>query len=138
MANTLTSCLQQVSQEQVTGSVLMGLLGLELANIYQNLTNIVLTITPKDCKATPAVLVNAHYDSAVGSPGQPPKTAQLQCTDFASTQAVMLHLAYGIWCVAIVTSYSTSATGEATVDGVRLLSYSCLPCIHSEMLLLPI
>lgn len=48
----------------------MGLLGLELANVYQNLTNIVLTMTPKGCDATPAVLVNAHYDSAVGSPGQ--------------------------------------------------------------------
>lgn len=57
-------------QEQVTGSVLMGLLGLELANIYQNLTNIVLTMTPMGYDATPAVLVNAHYDSAVGSPGQ--------------------------------------------------------------------
>ena len=49
----------------------MGLLGLELANIYQNLTNIVLTITPRGCDAKPAVLLNAHYDSAVGSPGQP-------------------------------------------------------------------
>lgn len=82
----------------------MGLLGLELANIYQNLTNIVLTITPKDCDATPAVLVNAHYDSAVGSPGQAPNTAQLQCTDFTDApQAVMFHLAYGVCFVAYVT-----------------------------------
>ena len=56
-------------QEQVTGGVLMALLGLELANVYQNLTNVILTITPKDCQDVPAVLVNAHFDSAVGSPG---------------------------------------------------------------------
>lgn len=80
MDDFLTSCLQQVRQEQVTGSVLMGLLGLELANIYQNLTNVVLTITPRGCDATPAVLVNAHYDSAVGSPGQPPLKALLHST----------------------------------------------------------
>ena len=66
----------------------MGLLGLELANIYQNLTNIVLTITPQGCDAIPAVLVNAHYDSAVGSPGQP--------TSFVC-QPVILQLTCGIW-----------------------------------------
>ena len=49
----------------------MALLGLELANVYQNLTNVVLTITPKGYEEVPAVLVNAHYDSAVGSPGTP-------------------------------------------------------------------
>lgn len=80
----------------MTGSVLMGLLGLELANIYQNLTNIVLTITPKDCNATPAVLVNAHYDSAVGSPGQPPIKPSCSAQTLPMLQAVMLHLACGI------------------------------------------
>ncbi len=59
----------QVRQEQVSGGVLMALLGLELANIYQNLTNIVLTITPKAHQTVPAVLVNGHFDSAIGSPG---------------------------------------------------------------------
>ena len=47
----------------------MALLGLELANVYQNLTNIVLTVTPKAHASAPAVLVNGHYDSAIGSPG---------------------------------------------------------------------
>jgi len=60
----------QVRQEQVSGGVLMALLGLELANIYQNLTNIVLTITPKAYQTVPAVLVNGHFDSAIGSPGR--------------------------------------------------------------------
>lgn len=47
----------------------MALLGSELANIYQNLTNIILTITPMAHQHAPAVLVNGHYDSAIGSPG---------------------------------------------------------------------
>ena len=60
----------QVRQEQVTGGVLMALLGLDMANVYQNLTNIVMTLTPKRHQDIPAVLVNAHYDTAVGSPGE--------------------------------------------------------------------
>ncbi len=47
----------------------MALLGLELANIYQNLTNIILTITPRAHQTVPALLVNGHFDSAIGSPG---------------------------------------------------------------------
>ena len=47
----------------------MALLGLDFVNVYQNLTNIVLTITPKAHLNVPAVLVNGHYDSAIGSPG---------------------------------------------------------------------
>ena len=59
----------QVRREQVSGGVLMALLGLDMANVYQNLTNVVMTLTPKGHQDTPAVLVNAHYDTAVGSPG---------------------------------------------------------------------
>ena len=66
----------------------MGLLGLELANIYQNLTNIVVTITPMGCETTPAVLVNAHYDSAVGSPGQSP----VQQTEQYNTLTQVAHV----------------------------------------------
>jgi len=70
----------QVRQEQVSGGVLMALLELELANIYQNLTNIVLTITPKAHQTVPAVLVNGHFDSAIGSPGSHTMPAtRLQC-----------------------------------------------------------
>lgn len=81
----------------MTGSVLMGLLGLELANIYQNLTNVVLTITPRGCEATPAVLVNAHYDSAVGSPGQPHDAALLHLTGRCSSFVSFAKLLCCIW-----------------------------------------
>ena len=60
----------QVQQEQVSGQVHMSLLGASFGNMYQNLTNILLMVTPKAAADVPAVLVNAHYDTAIGSPGE--------------------------------------------------------------------
>lgn len=47
--------------------------GFEIANVYVNLTNVVLRVAPADpgAAARPAVLVNAHYDSTLGSAGEP-------------------------------------------------------------------
>ena len=61
----------------------MALLGLELANIYQNLTNIVLTITPTAHQTVPAVLVNGHFDSAIGSTGSHMNAARFHCREAA-------------------------------------------------------
>ena len=56
-----------------------------IANVYQNLTNVVLRIAPKGAAAArPAVLVNSHYDSTLGSVG---------ASDAASCVCVMLELA---------------------------------------------
>lgn len=43
----------------------------DIANVYNNLTNIVIRITPRGAAAakTKAVLVNAHYDSTLGTAG---------------------------------------------------------------------
>ena len=39
-------------------------------NAYINVTNVVLVLTPSAAaEDTPAVLVNAHFDSTLGSPG---------------------------------------------------------------------
>ena len=48
----------------------MSLLGSSFGNMYQNLTNVIMTITPKAAAKVPAVLLNAHFDTAIGSPGQ--------------------------------------------------------------------
>lgn len=41
-------------------------------NAYVNVTNVLLVLRPSAAKAdTPAVLVNAHFDSTLGSPGLP-------------------------------------------------------------------
>jgi hypothetical protein len=80
-----------VAREQVSGSIGRQLaFNFELANAYNNLTNVIVRITPKSVvhdKTTvlpKAVLVNAHYDSALGSPG---------ASDCASCVGVALEIA---------------------------------------------
>ena len=41
----------------------------EIANVYNNLTNIVIRVAPKGSTAK-AVLVNSHYDSTLGTPDE--------------------------------------------------------------------
>ncbi len=56
--------------EQASGAVDLEFLHAGFTNAYINVTNVVLVITPAAAKAdTPAVLVNAHFDSTLGSPG---------------------------------------------------------------------
>jgi hypothetical protein len=44
----------------------------EIANVYRNLTNVVLRVAPADpvAAARKAVLVNSHYDSTLGTVGE--------------------------------------------------------------------
>lgn len=44
----------------------------EIANVYQNLSNVVLRLAPADpaAAARKAVLLNAHYDSTLGTKGE--------------------------------------------------------------------
>ena len=70
-------CGLQVLVEQVTGAVDMTFFHAPLINAYQNLSNVMLRIQPRGWQ--PAVndtlLLNAHYDSPIGSTGERP-TAQ--------------------------------------------------------------
>lgn len=44
--------------------------GFPIANVYNNLTNVVMTITPRGGDGGgKTLLVNAHFDSTLGSPG---------------------------------------------------------------------
>jgi hypothetical protein len=56
---------------QVSGGITMHAFKFELANVYRNLTNVVLRISPTDpvAAAKKAVLVNSHYDSTLGTKG---------------------------------------------------------------------
>lgn len=56
--------------EQATGAVDLEFLHAGFTNAYINVTNVVLVLTPSAVTAgTPGVLVNAHFDSTLGSPG---------------------------------------------------------------------
>ena len=94
----------------------MALLGLELANIYQNLTNIVLTVTPKAHQTVPAVLVNGHFDSAIGSPGSHTNA----CNKLAMQRSLPA------WCCLEMQCYSTmiAAVLHAVHRLVHVLSNS--------------
>jgi len=76
----------EVVREQVTGSIgKQKAFKFELANVYNNLTNIILRVAPKgNYSQGRAVLVNAHYDSTLGSPG---------ASDCASCVGVALEMA---------------------------------------------
>ena len=59
-----------VAREQVIGGIgRQEAFGLEIANVYNNLTNVVLKVSPKGSRGRKAVLINGHYDSTLGSPG---------------------------------------------------------------------
>lgn len=65
----LIDCLQ-VIVEQASGAVDLEFLHSDFTNAYINITNVLLILTPTAAmKDTPAVLVNTHYDSTLGSPG---------------------------------------------------------------------
>jgi hypothetical protein len=59
----------QAEVQTVTGAVHMLFLENMIGNAYQNLSNIVLTIRPKDLSTEQGVLIASHYDSLIGSPG---------------------------------------------------------------------
>ncbi|KAG2493215.1 hypothetical protein HYH03_008635 [Edaphochlamys debaryana] len=74
----------EVFRERVTGSVDMDFGGVPFTNAYRGLTNIVMRITPKGTEGRKGLLIAAHHDSAVASPG---------AADDVSMVAVMLEAA---------------------------------------------
>lgn len=60
----------QVDWETASGAVNMVLIHQLIANAYQNVSNVVLAIIPKSAPpAAKAVLLNAHFDNTLSSPG---------------------------------------------------------------------
>ena len=55
--------------QTVDGAVHMLFLDNVIGNAYQNLSNIILTITPKELGTSKGLLVASHYDTLIGSPG---------------------------------------------------------------------
>ena len=67
---SVLACMQ-VDVEEVSGGLNLVFMGTSVTNAYHNLTNIILSISPKRALGQPAVLINAHFDSSFGSPGEP-------------------------------------------------------------------
>lgn len=75
-----------VERQQTSGAVTMSVFGFEITNAFNNLTNVVITLRPKDERnaSKKAVLINAHFDSTLGTVG---------ASDCASCVAVALEVA---------------------------------------------
>ncbi|KAL4421351.1 hypothetical protein ABPG75_010642 [Micractinium tetrahymenae] len=71
---------------QVSGGVTMHAFKFEIANVYANLSNVVLRLSPADPEAASrkAVLLNSHYDSTLGTKG---------ASDCGSCVAILLEVA---------------------------------------------
>ena len=59
----------QVELQSVGGALHMLFLDSVIGNAYQNLSNVVLTVTPRELGTPKAVLVGSHFDSIIGSRG---------------------------------------------------------------------
>ena len=70
MAQQRSDLEVEVAREEVSGSSSMGFMHLTFYNAYQNLSNIILRIVPKANRHAKDVLISAHFDSAIGAPGE--------------------------------------------------------------------
>lgn len=61
---------EQVDREYVSGAASLMAVGVHISNAYKNLTNVVLRIAPRSANSTKAVLINSHFDSVFGTPGE--------------------------------------------------------------------
>ncbi len=59
----------QADIEFPTGALNMVFLRHMMTNAYANVSNVVLAIQPADVADRPALLLNAHFDSTLGSAG---------------------------------------------------------------------
>ena len=72
LANTHPNLEAVVDREETSGSLDAEFAGVKVASAYNNLTNILLYISPKMQKGAtmkPALLLNSHFDSVFGTHG---------------------------------------------------------------------
>ena len=65
-----TPCAAQADIEFPTGANNMVFLRRMITNAYANVSNVVLVIQPAGVADRPALLLNAHFDSTLGSAGR--------------------------------------------------------------------
>ena len=78
-ANTIKQLAQEqrddlevtVALEHVSGSASMAFMKRTFYNAYQDLSNIILRVAPKQKTGAKDVLISAHFDSTIGTSGRP-------------------------------------------------------------------
>ena len=81
----------QVIAESYTGSVFTNIVGEDFYNAYQNITAVGLRVFEPGTEHIPGLLVGAHFDSTIGTPGEHPAAAQIHAAP--ASQASLLPLA---------------------------------------------
>ena len=61
--------LMQVDTEQYSGSFYQKMLSSLLTNAYMEIDAVILRLVPVGLEDVPGVLIGAHFDSTLGSPG---------------------------------------------------------------------
>ena len=82
-----------MSQEYYSGAMASSFLNTEYVNMYNNITNIILVVSPRTGLEEKSVLLNAHFDSAMGSPGGCCSFHSLNC--ITGKQLAKLDMQYG-------------------------------------------
>lgn len=74
-------CLQ-IDREQASGAFEFEFVHTPFITAYQNVTNIIFSLVPENPEAqkTKAVLLNAHFDSTLGSPGKLKAFLRMTCS----------------------------------------------------------
>ena len=87
----------------------------EYTNFYNNLTNVVLVVSPRAGLREKSVLVNAHFDSTLGTTGQPCKPLTQLCMAVPCSSAMcsfgfreVSHLCQGLRMMLLVSGSSWS------------------------------
>lgn len=69
MPSTREDLTIEFERQQVSGAVNFQFIGCNITNAYKNLTNVVVRVTPRKPQTRHAFLVNAHFDSTIGTAG---------------------------------------------------------------------
>lgn len=56
--------------ESYSGSVFTNIVGIDFYNAYQNITAVGLRVYEPGTEGIPGVLIGAHFDSTIGTPGE--------------------------------------------------------------------
>ena len=114
------STLHQVERQQVSGGINMEFLDAHIANAYNNLTNIVLTVTPLAAWTEKAVLVSAHYDSLIGTVGMHAVPAWL-CRHNAGRRPAHQQSEHLIWVLFIAGASDCASQVGVMLETARVL-----------------
>lgn len=59
----------EIQIQNTSGAHIFSLFDITITNVYTNITNIIVRISNKENLKKKALLINSHFDTTIGSPG---------------------------------------------------------------------